>query len=79
MYFQQMFSPFHPFFSSSCSILPFSLQPLSSAHLYPAQTLAPIKLHLFIAVLINIFNIPFSTSGAGFCATNRRLLENGWL
>lgn len=71
-----IFSPFHPLFSSSCSILPFSLQSFSSAHLYSAQTLAPIKLHLFTAVLINIFNILFSASGAGFCATNRRLLEN---
>lgn len=39
----------------------------------------PHQAALFVAVLINIFNILFSTSGASFCATNRRLLENGQL
>lgn len=39
----------------------------------------PHQAALFVAALINIFNILFSISGAGFCATNRRLLESGGL
>lgn len=73
-----MLSPFLSFFSPLFFFRLFHFALVLSSLLFSAD-FSPRQAALFVAVLISIFNILFSTSGVVFCATNRRLLENGRL
>lgn len=66
---------FFPFFSPAFFLLLHFA--LFSSNLVLCSLVSLHQATLFAAVLINIFNILFSTLGVGFCATNRRWLGKG--